>query len=128
MLDGSSLLTIEGFEIDGRHRWQTGLQKGHTESTRFLVLFQLSTADARNDEVGSIVISAESEAPRSPAQHLVDHEESGRGGLRLWSSTFLSEILKKIRSQANRGPTPPQFRGVLTPPPRWPLPSGAIGM
>ena len=51
----------------------------------FLVLFQLSTGDARNDEVGSIVISAESEAPRSPAQHLVDHEGSGRGGLRLWS-------------------------------------------
>jgi hypothetical protein len=25
MLDGSSLFTIEGFEIDGRHRWQTGL-------------------------------------------------------------------------------------------------------
>jgi hypothetical protein len=50
-----------------------------------LVLFQLSTGDARNDEVCSIVVSAESEALRSPARHLVDHEGSGRGGLRLWS-------------------------------------------
>ena len=45
----------------------------------------LDTAMRGMTSVCSIVISARSEALRSPARHLVDHEESGRGGLRIWS-------------------------------------------
>jgi hypothetical protein len=110
MLDRSSLFTIEGFEIGDSHRWQTGLQKGQTESTMFLVLFQLSTGQARNDEVCSIVISAESEARRSPAQHF------GRimrgvwaGSLRLWSRRV---SLRNLQENPVAGESGPDAAGI----------------
>jgi hypothetical protein len=88
----------------------------------FLVLFQLSTGDARNDEVCSIVISAESEALRSPARHLVDHEGIGRGGLRLWSRRVSLRNLeeksgrRRIGSRRRRNSRSAYATAVLAPP------------
>jgi hypothetical protein len=100
MLDGSSLFTIEGFEIGGRHRWQTGLRKGQAESTIFLVLFQHSIqpcADAQSSSLHN----------RKHRARLPDiwWIMTGVGGVASGSGpgAFLSEILKKVRSQANRG-------------------------
>jgi hypothetical protein len=72
--------------------------------------------------VCSIVISAQSEALRSPARHLVDHDEGGRGGLRLWSRRVSLRNLEEYPVAGESGPTPPQISrsayatAVLAPP------------
>jgi hypothetical protein len=104
MLDGSSLFTIEGFEIVGSHRWQTGLQKAKPNQPCFSFCSNTRYSHAGNDErmvnrnlcrIGSTALA---------------YEHFGRiirgvGGVASGSGpgAFLSEILKKIRSHANRG-------------------------
>jgi hypothetical protein len=64
----------------------------------------------------SIVISAQSEAPRSPDRHLVDHDGSGRDGLRLWSRRISLRNLEENPVAGESGPTPPQFHRRAGPP------------
>src|SRR5690348_5274882 len=66
--------------------------------------------------VCSIVISAQSEAPRSPDRHLVDHDRSGRGGLRLWSRRVSLRNHEENPVAGESGPTPPQFHRRAGPP------------
>jgi hypothetical protein len=104
MLDGSSLFTIEGFEIGDSHRWQTGLQNAKPNQPCFLFRSNSRHGHARNDERMLNRHLCRIEARRSPAQHF------GRIMRGVWPAAsgfgpgpFLAEIFKKIQSQANRG-------------------------
>jgi hypothetical protein len=76
----------------------------------------LDTAMRGMMSVCSIVISAQSEAPRSPDRHLVDHDGSGRGGLRLWSRRVSLRNHEENPVAGESGPTPPQFHRRAGPP------------
>ena len=116
MLDGSSLFTIEGLEIGGGHRWQTGLQKAKPNQPSFSFCSKLDTAMRGMTSGCSIVISEN----RKHYARLPDLSwiMRGVGGVasRSGPGAFLSENLEENPVAGELGP-PPQFRGVLTPPP-----------
>jgi hypothetical protein len=69
VLNGSSLVAIEGLEIADGHRWEIGVEQAN-QSTMFLVLFAtLLPSHKRGDKLSSTVVPAESKTRRSPAEH-----------------------------------------------------------